>query len=301
MNAVFALVGLFLFGCAWDQGQQGRRGAAFFWFGLGLLFLLGDVLPPRVSGLVLLAMVAVDALGWVGTGPGPEPLGPVRPGVVWPVVTVAAVLMLTGLAGPRLGLDPSNSALYGLAAGSLAGAAVALWITKDSPSQLLRCGSALNQTIGAVSLLPQLLASLGAVLAAARLGPTLADWLGPFAGGGALGAALILCFAMSGLAALTGNSFAAFPVVAGGILIPVLLQRTSADPAALAMWTLSVGASGTLVTPMAANFNLVPAALLDLPDRYEVLKKQWPFGVALWLGHLVWMSLLIGGAAAAGR
>ncbi|MGN6690566.1 MAG: 5-oxoproline transporter, DUF979 family subunit, partial [Sphingopyxis sp.] len=36
---------------------------------------------------------------------------------------------------------------------------------------------------------------------------------------------------------------------------------------------------GTLMTPMAANFNLVPAALLELKNPYGVIKAQ--IGTAL--------------------
>jgi uncharacterized membrane protein len=34
------------------------------------------------------------------------------------------------------------------------------------------------------------------------------------------------------------------------------------------------GFCGTLMTPMAANFNLVPAALLELKDQYGVIRAQ---------------------------
>jgi uncharacterized membrane protein len=36
------------------------------------------------------------------------------------------------------------------------------------------------------------------------------------------------------------------------------------------------GFCGTLTTPMAANFNIVPAKLLELPDEYAVIKAQLP-------------------------
>jgi uncharacterized membrane protein len=39
------------------------------------------------------------------------------------------------------------------------------------------------------------------------------------------------------------------------------------------------GFSGTLMTPMAANFNIVPAALLGLNDRNGVVRAQ--IGTAL--------------------
>jgi uncharacterized membrane protein len=49
------------------------------------------------------------------------------------------------------------------------------------------------------------------------------------------------------------------------------------------------GFCGTLMTPMAANFNIVPVALLELPDQYAVVKKQIATGVPL----LIFNTLLM--------
>lgn len=49
---------------------------------------------------------------------------------------------------------------------------------------------------------------------------------------------------------------------------------------------------GTLTTPMAANFNVVPAALLELPDRNGVIRVQLPTALILLLGNIVLMYLL---------
>jgi uncharacterized membrane protein len=35
------------------------------------------------------------------------------------------------------------------------------------------------------------------------------------------------------------------------------------------------------MTPLAANFNLVPAALLELPNRYAVIHAQIPTALSL--------------------
>jgi uncharacterized membrane protein len=42
------------------------------------------------------------------------------------------------------------------------------------------------------------------------------------------------------------------------------------------------GFCGTLVTPMAANFNIVPTALLELKDQYGPIKAQLPTAIPLW-------------------
>ena len=52
------------------------------------------------------------------------------------------------------------------------------------------------------------------------------------------------------------------------------------------------GFCGTLMTPLAANFNLVPAALLELDDRYAVIKAQIPTALPLLLVNIGLMYVL---------
>jgi uncharacterized membrane protein len=47
------------------------------------------------------------------------------------------------------------------------------------------------------------------------------------------------------------------------------------------------------MTPLAANFNIVPAALLELPDQNGVIKVQIPTGLALLLVNTVLMYFLV--------
>jgi uncharacterized membrane protein len=39
--------------------------------------------------------------------------------------------------------------------------------------------------------------------------------------------------------------------------------------------------SGTLLLPVAANFNIVPVALLELPDKNAVIRAQVPTALTL--------------------
>ena len=45
------------------------------------------------------------------------------------------------------------------------------------------------------------------------------------------------------------------------------------------------------MTPMAANFNIVPAALLELKDKNAVIKVQIPTGLILLLANITIMYL----------
>ncbi|WP_114693197.1 5-oxoproline transporter, DUF979 family subunit, partial [Mizugakiibacter sediminis] len=93
--------------------------------------------------------------------------------------------------------------------------------------------------------------------------------------------------------AIMGNAFAAFPVLTAGIGLPLLIGRHGANPAALGALGMLTGYCGTLLTPMAANFNIVPAALLQLDDQHGVIRMQVPTALALLAVNLALMYLLV--------
>jgi uncharacterized membrane protein len=53
------------------------------------------------------------------------------------------------------------------------------------------------------------------------------------------------------------------------------------------------GYCGTLMTPMAANFNMVPAALLELPDKNAVIKVQIPTALTLLVVNIFLLNFLM--------
>ena len=63
------------------------------------------------------------------------------------------------------------------------------------------------------------------------------------------------------------------------------------EPAVVLAVGMLAGFCGTLVTPMAANFNLVPAALLELKDQYGPIMAQIPTAGALLACNIVIISL----------
>ena len=92
--------------------------------------------------------------------------------------------------------------------------------------------------------------------------------------GNVLPAVIAFGLGMALFTILTGNAFAAFPVMATAIGVPLLIQAYGGDPAVVGAIGMLAGFCGTLMTPMAANFNLVPAALLELKDQNGVIKAQ---------------------------
>ena len=155
-------------------------------------------------------------------------------------------------------------------------------------------GRRLNELMGSANILPQLLASLGVIFAAAKLGDFIADGIVRLVPTQHLFLFVLAnCLSMTVLTMVLGNAFAAFPVIAAGILVPLIVRPFGADPAAVAILTLTAGSTGTLMTPMAANFNLVPVALLGMKSDYGVIRAQIPVAIALWVVHVVLMWSLI--------
>jgi uncharacterized membrane protein len=152
----------------------------------------------------------------------------------------------------------------------------------------------LLDTLGWAALLPIVLATLGGVFAARGVGEAVASLVSRvipvdsrIASQLAYGLGMVL-FTM-----IMGNAFAAFPVMTAGIGLPLLIRQHGADPAILGALGMLTGYCGTLLTPMAANFNLVPAALLELDDPNGVIRAQWATAVPLLAVNLALMAWLV--------
>lgn len=104
---------------------------------------------------------------------------------------------------------------------------------------------------------------------------------------------VIYCVGMALFTMIMGNAFAAFPVLSAGIALPFLINVHHGNPAPLLAIGMYAGYCGTLMTPMAANFNIVPAALLELKDKYQVIKIQIPTALTLLVVNVVLMYFLV--------
>lgn len=305
LGAVYLITGLVLVCFAIltvaDRGHPRRWGTGAFWLILGVIFGVGGIVPHWVTGLLVIVMVMLDGAGQVRHGPMPDwkaeqarharELGD---RIFLPVLAIPAVTFLFALASRGLGLDANRGALVGLAYGSVLAMLIAMRLTRSTGRALMEEGRRLNELMGSVNILPQLLASLGVIFTAAKLGDFIASGIVRLVPTEHLFLFVLAnCLSMTVLTMVLGNAFAAFPVIAAGVLVPLIIRPFGADPAAVAILTLSAGATGTLMTPMAANFNLVPVALLGMKSEYGVIRAQIPFAIALWTVHVVLMWSLI--------
>ena len=274
-----------------DASNPKRWVNAGFWGLLAVSMLAGDRLGDLVNGVLVIALVAVAALGGLGRGAVSDDSADRQDRSAQHgnrLFVLALVIPLTALVGtlafkavPWL-VDPKQVTLVSLALGALLALAIGLVWLRDRPVAALQEGRRLLDAVGWAAILPQLLASLGVVFALAGLGKVVGGLVsGVIPDGSRFGAVLAYGLGMALFTMVMGNAFAAFPVMAAAIGIPLLIQQYHGDPAVVAAVGMLAGFCGTLMTPMAANFNIVPAALLELRDRNAVVKMQVPTALPL--------------------
>jgi uncharacterized membrane protein len=306
LNSVYVLTGLVLWVFALmtfsDSANKRRHRSGLFWLILGAIFVFGSFIPHWLTGLLVLVMVGIDGTGGVARGHYNESTKSEQAGraqtlrnkIFIPVLSIPIVTFGFAHAFSRLKLDVNRGALVGLGFGGLSAMAACLWITRDRVRVMMNEGRRLNDAMGAVNILPQLLASLGVIFTAAKVGDLIASGIYRIVPADNLFLLVLAnCLGMALFTIVMGNSFAAFPVIATGVLAPLIIEPFGVRPEMVAIITLTAGSSGTLMTPMAANFNIVPAALLNMRDQYGVIKFQLPFAVTIWSLHVILMWLMI--------
>jgi len=298
-GAVFAG---FSVGSARDETNPKRWGNAAFWLLLAASFWFGDFFGDVGNGLLVLALVAIAGFHLIGRG-SKESATPAErqrssdrygnrlflPALLIPFTAFVGTLAFnyTPLKGFNL-IDPKAVTLVLLGCGVIIALIVSyLWL-RPPPLASLDEGSRLANAIGWAMVLPQMLASLGVIFAAAGLGTTIGSMIGAIIPHGSIFLAVLL-FAL-GMVAFTmimGNAFAAFPVMAAAIGVPILIHQDGGNPAVIGAVGMLAGFCGTLMTPMAANFNIVPAALLELRNQYGVIRAQVPTAIPLLIANIL--------------
>ena len=304
---VYTIAGLVFGGWAiltlGDRAQPRRLTSAAFWGLLSVSFLAGDGLGDLGNGILVLALVALGGFGLVARADPPTTSDAERAAsaaargsrLLLPALIVPTVALVATLAAPRLDfIETKQVTLVALAAGAvLAVVVTGLWLRPPLLAPLQE-GRRLVSQIGWAIILPQLLASLGAVFALAGVGTIVGGIAGGIIPDGARFVAVLAFTAgMAGFTIVMGNAFAAFPVMMAAVGLPVLVGTFGGNPAIVAAIGMLAGFCGTLLTPMAANFNIVPAMLLDLDDRNGVIRQQ----AATALPLLAVNTLLIWGLA----
>jgi uncharacterized membrane protein len=260
-----------------QPGRPRRWPRAVFFALMSASFLLGDRLGDVGNGVLVSALILVGVGGRLRSAPIAvlEPAwAQARAVGAWvflPILTIPAVTLAGTIAfgaihiGGAPLVDPKQVTVVSLALAACVALAVAMVIIRPPLTAPASEASRLLEGIGSAAILPQLLAALGVLFTLAGVGRSMQTIIGAFVPlDNRLLVIVAFCAGMTLFTAVLGNAFAAFPVMVAALGAPILVGRMGGNPALVGAVGMLSGYCGTLVTPM-ASFNIIPAALLDLP------------------------------------
>jgi uncharacterized membrane protein len=312
LEFVYVLMGVMMLGVAVvnvrDRSSRKRYVNGAFWGLYGVTFLVGSHLPDFVNGLLVIGMVLVMAIGKLG-GPPPEATSRADreasaarwgnrlfvPALAIPAVTLLGTMTLKSLHFGGVPLVAAKDVtLISLGLATVVALLVGVVMLRPPLAAPITEARRLMDAVSWAAVLPQMLAALGTMFALAGVGPIVAGvlerWI-PLDTAFAVVATYTVGMAL--FTSVMGNAFAAFPVMTAGIGLPLVVHKFGGDVVVMAAVGMLSGYSGTLMTPMAANFNIVPAALLELPDENAVIKVQVPTGLLLLVANTAIMYFFV--------
>lgn len=308
LGAFFFTVGVQI---ALDAAHRKRWTNSLFWCLLGASMWYGTFVPKFPAWILGAAVITMALIAGCGlTGPGTfrttseaerkasaERRGNVIfvPALTIPAVTVFVSVILGRVTiGDRPLFAAGAQTLVALGIATITALIVAAAVLRPkNPLVAVTEGRRLLEAIGWAALLPQMLATLGLLFTQAGVGTQV----------GAIAhnivpehsrffAVIVYAVGMAVFTMIMGNAFAAFPIMTAAVGWPLLVTRLGAHPAPLFAIGMLSGFCGTLCTPMAANFNLVPPALLEMRDKYGQIKVQIPTAITLLIFNICFMMVL---------
>lgn len=277
-----------------------------FWAILGFLFIFGPYIDKagyaNINGALVLVMgllsftkqVNLGTILQIGQQERESNASRIGNIIFLPSILIAVGALVFSQLLPLIAPNESATVLGYIAIGiaALIGAITAMVITKATPTDVLNDGTRLLRTMGSLAILPQLLGALGAVFTAAGVGSLISSLLsGVIPNNSAFIGVIAYCVGMALFTMIMGNAFAAFTVITVGIGIPFVFNQ-GANPVIASALAMTAGYCGTLMTPMGANFNILPATLLETKSEYAVIKFQVPFAITLLIIHIFLMYFL---------
>lgn len=299
LNVVWLIIGLITIYAGiknlLDKENPSRVGTAVFWCSFGIVCGFGTWLPAKVSGALVLIMCLPPIFKKVKIGKVDNPtkehteqqFKKIGMKIFIPAFSVAVCSLF-------FALFSNMSSMVAITLGVVV--AMILLIAYDSkqnkPVVFLKDSERFLGITGPLSMLPQLLGCLGGVFTAAGVGDVVAQLVKKIVPKGNVNIGIIVyAIGMVLFTMIMGNAFAAITVMTVGIGAPFVLAY-GANPVVIGMLALTCGYCGTLLTPMAANFNILPVAILNMKDRWGVIKKQVLVAIIMLVFQICYMIVL---------
>lgn len=276
-----------------DKKNPHPIGTAVFWCSFGIVCAFGTWLPAKLSGLLVIIMCMPPIFKKVSSGTVNAPTKEYTAGqfkkLGMKIFIPAFVVAVCSLC---FALFTNISSYIGITIGVIIAVIILMCYDKsNTPGVFLNDSERLLSSMGPLCMLAQLLGSLGGIFTAAGVGEVVAALVGKVVPAGNVNLGIIVfAIGMALFTMIMGNAFAAITVMTVGIGGPLVLAY-GANPVIIGMIALTCGYCGTLCTPMAANFNIVPVAILDMKDRWGVIKKQVIMAVIMLVIQIIYMII----------
>ena len=299
LNVVWVIIGLITIYAGiknlLDKENPSRVGTAVFWCSFGIVCGFGSWLPAMVSGALVLIMCLPPIFKKVKIGKTDNPtkehteqqFKKIGMKIFVPAFSVAVCSLF-------FALFSNMSSMVAITVGVIV--AMILLIAFDAkqnkPAVFLNDSERFLGITGPLSMLPQLLGCLGGVFTAAGVGDVIAQLVEKIVPKGNVNIGIIVyAIGMVLFTMIMGNAFAAITVMTVGIGAPFVLAY-GANPVVIGMLALTCGYCGTLLTPMAANFNILPVAILNMKDRWGAIKNQVLVAIFMLVFQICYMIVL---------
>lgn len=304
----YVLCGVVCFDTAFRarKNEEAKVGTILFWTLTGIIFMLGKILPPAAVGGMLVIMGCLTVTKQVKMGKFTESTAEFRKAssekigtkIFLPAISVGVIALVLSFVKYNVVKDgvATPTALNGAIMTGVAcviALILAFAICKPKISETREDTSRLLMQVGAACLLPQLLGALGSVFSEAGVGEVISGMISSVVPqGNILIGVIIYVLGMVVFTMIMGNAFAAFTVITAGIGVPFVISQ-GGNPAIIGALGMTAGYCGTLMTPMAANFNIVPCAVLETKDpKWSVIKAQLPMALMMIVVHVILMMVL---------
>lgn len=299
LNVVWVIIGLITIYAGiknlLDKENPSRVGTAVFWCSFGIVCGFGSWLPAKVSGALVLIMCLPPIFKKVKIGKTDNPtkehteqqFKKIGMKIFVPAFSVAVCSLF-------FALFSNMSSMVAITVGVIVAMILlmAFDAKQNKPAVFLNDSERFLGITGSLSMLPQLLGCLGGVFTAAGVGDVIAQLVEKIVPKGNVNIGIIVyAIGMVLFTMIMGNAFAAITVMTVGIGAPFVLAY-GANPVVIGMLALTCGYCGTLLTPMAANFNILPVAILNMKDRWGAIKNQVLVAIFMLVFQICYMIVL---------
>ena len=299
LNVVWVIIGLITIYAGirnlLDKENPSRVGTAVFWCSFGIVCGFGSWLPAKVSGALVLIMCLPPIFKKVKIGKTDNPtkehteqqFKKIGMKIFVPAFSVAVCSLF-------FALFSNMSSMVAITVGVIVAMILlmAFDAKQNKPAVFLNDSERFLGITGPLSMLPQLLGCLGGVFTAAGVGDVIAQLVEKIVPKGNVNIGIIVyAIGMVLFTMIMGNAFAAITVMTVGIGAPFVLAY-GANPVVIGMLALTCGYCGTLLTPMAANFNILPVAILNMKDRWGAIKNQVLVAIFMLVFQICYMIVL---------